>query len=580
MHDAVDRTTEEQLREAVDVDRLREDVDAFVGLDRFSGTDDEWEAAEYVVDRLEESDIDCDLLTAETLISVPETARIEVTTPTSRTIDDAITTAFSASTPGMGVSGEVVYIPDVTDETVAGVDVTDRIVLTEGLPRPGPVTTLDKAGATAVVFESVTQDHLHEMIVTPTWGTPPYEERDAIPDLPVVEIHQRDAAWLRERVSGGPLELTVHTSVTTEPTTLPCPVGHVEGSSSDRYLVVGNHIDSWHEGITDNATAVAATLELARVFAEREPDRGLLFGFWPGHSMGRYAGSAWFADQEWLDLRENGVAYLHLDLNGLEGAEEIWYQHMAELGSEHFDAIEDGTRFPAFDDGEGSFLGDDRPGRNSDQSFWGAGLSSILSGARLDPETEEGGPVGGGWWWHTPEDTRDKVDLDVLAEETRLFATIASRICNSPVLPHDFRETVAEFRETVDDIESEARTSFPAVHDRLDELDSALADAYERFDQLDTDADTDALAAAEDLQVELGNVLVPALYFEGPDYGQEPALPHQLLTGLRIAEELPERTGREELFTDVSVRRAVNRLCDRLDSATEVTERYVERSRT
>jgi hypothetical protein len=27
----------------------------------------------------------------------------------------------------------------------------------------------------------------------------------------------------------------------------------------------------------------------------------------------------------------------------------------------------------------------------------------------------------GGWWWHTPEDTRDKVDLDILVEETALY---------------------------------------------------------------------------------------------------------------------------------------------------------------
>lgn len=573
MHSTVNRTTEKRLRKEVDTDRLQEDVDAFVGLERVSGTDDEWAAAEYVVDRLAEVDVDCDLLTAETLISVPEDARIEVTTPTSRLIDDAITTAFGASTPGMGVAGEVVFRPEITANSVARADLEGRIVLTTGLPRPDPVARLEEAGAAAVVFGSVTPDHLHEMIVTQTWGTPPYEKRDALPDIPVVQIHQEDAAWLRERVSGGPLELTVHTSVRTEPTTLPCPVGHVEGAASDRYLVVGNHIDSWHEGITDNATAVASTLELARVFAEEDPDRGLLLGFWPGHSTGRYAGSAWFADREWLDLRQNGVAYLHLDLNGLAGADRIWYQHMSELAREHLDAIEDGTRFPAWDD-NGSFLGGDRPGRNSDQSFWGTGLSSVLSGARLEPETTEGGPVGGGWWWHTPADTRDKVDLDVLAEETRLFVTLASRICNSPVLPHDFRETVTELRETLDTVESGANTSFPEVRRRLDDLDAELADAYRAFDRLDGDADPEALAAAEDLQVELGNLLVPALYVEGTEYGQEPALPQELLPGLRKAEQLPERTGREKLCTEVSVRRATNRLCDRIGTATERAERF------
>jgi len=60
------------------------------------------------------------------------------------------------------------------------------------------------------------------------------------------------------------------------------------------------------------------------------------------------------------------------------------------------------------------------------------------------------------------------------------------------------------------------------------------------------------------------------------EYGQEPALPHELLPGLRAAEELPERSGCEELFTGVTVRRAATRLRDCLDSAIEVTERYTE----
>lgn len=577
MHDAVDRTTEEALRDLVDTDRLREDVAAFEGLERVSGSDDEWEAAEYVVDRLEAYGIDVELLTADTLISVPENARIEVTTPSSRCIDNAITTSFSASTPAMGVAGELIHLPEVTAESVASSDVDGKIVLTKGFPSPEPVGLLDDAGAAAVVFESVNPEHLYEMIVTPTWGTPPYEERDSIPELPVVQIQQDDAGWLRDRTAGGPVELTVHTSVTTELETLPCPVGRIEGSNSDRYMVVGNHIDSWHEGITDNATAVAATLELARVFADTDPDRGLVFGFWPGHSTGRYAGSAWFVDQEWLDLRENGVAYLHLDLNGLRGADGIWYQHMAELEDEHFDAIDVGTSLPPRDD-EGSFLGGDRPGRNSDQSFWGTGLSSVLSGARLEPGTEEGGPVGGGWWWHTPADTRDKVDMDVLTEETQLFATIASRVCNSPALPHDFRETTGEVRDTLSEVEDAAETHFSEIHERLDELDSALSKAYEVVADLDETSDTARLSAAEDLQVNLGNTLIPALYVGGDEYGQEPALPHELLPDLRAAESLPERDGRKNQFTKVTVRRAVNRLCHQIEIATEHTTRFLEQA--
>jgi len=43
--------------------------------------------------------------------------------------------------------------------------------------------------------------------------------------------------------------------------------------------------------------------------------------------------------------RENGVAYYHLDLNGLQGADGLWHQEMmAELGEEHLDVLKDGGR--------------------------------------------------------------------------------------------------------------------------------------------------------------------------------------------------------------------------------------------
>jgi Zn-dependent M28 family amino/carboxypeptidase len=187
-------------------------------------------------------------------------------------------------------------------------------------------------------------------------------------------------------------------------------------------------------------------MELARVFAENPPKRGVVFGFWPGHSMGRYAGSTQYADQNWLDLRENGVAYLHIDLNGLDGADQLWFQHMAEVEDEHLDVLEAGPLALGTGSGDGDLINtSDRPGRNSDQSFWGAGLSSLLSGARFSATHEDSGPIGGGWWWHTPADTRDKVDVDLLVAEVQLYAALISRFTNSVVLPRDFRELIDGF---------------------------------------------------------------------------------------------------------------------------------------
>lgn len=573
MFESIDRETEGSLREAVDGTRLRSHVDALSDLRRYPGSDDQWEAAEYVVETLRDAGVDATLHTAEAYTSVPVDAAVTVTAPHRETIDDAITTAFSANTAPAGVSGELVHVESLDgDGPPAGVD--GSVVLTRGLPTPAAIRKLEASGASAAVFESVTEGHLHEMIVSPVWGSPALDDLDDLPSLPVAQVHRRDGGRLADLVAGDDVEVTVRTQTRCELSELPCPVGRIDGTASDRYCLVGNHVDSWHEGVTDNATAVAATLELARLFADAEPKRGLVFGFWPGHSMGRYAGSAWYADERWLDLRENGVAYLHLDLNGLDGADELWFQHMAAVEDEHLAALETGP-LPLGTKGDDGLLGGtDRPGRSSDQSFWGAGLASLLSGARFSDGHEEGGPVGGGWWWHTPADRADKVDPDLLVEEVEVYVAILSRFCNSPVLPHDFRNTCRDVRDTLESLD----LADAAVDDALDELDALEANLERLADRID-DVDPGAAgvdADIEDLQVRLGNALIPALYMGRPDHEQEPALPHDLLPSFRVGEPPAERTGRDRRAAEITLRRASNRLAHRLRLANRAVGRYLD----
>ncbi|AEN06144.1 peptidase M28 [halophilic archaeon DL31] len=594
MLENVDRTLEERLIAAIDPDRLRTHIDAFEGTVRESGTDDEWTASEYIVETLESDGVDATLHEYEGLISIPESASVTVTTPTRHEISEAITTSFSASTAPGGEHAELVHLPEITEEATAAADVAGKFVYTTGLPTPEPVCLLEDAGAAGAVFGSINEDELHEMIVTPVWGTPSTETATEIPDLPVVEVSHDEGAWLAEHLADGPVELNVTTEVTTELMTLPCPVGEVSGDS-DRFFLVGNHVDSWHEGITDNATAMAATLELARVLAEHEDElaRGVRFGFWSAHSTGRYAGSAWYADEHWNDLRENGVGYLHLDLNGLRGAEELWYQHTPELGDEHLDALTvPDLRLPADaqeelgleepDSGNDTeaagdnFLGDDHlPGRNSDQSFWGAGMPSLLSGARLQAGTKEGGPVGGGWWWHTPEDTADKVDYDVLTEETKLYLALCGRIAGSAVMPHDYAASVADIVDALDEIEAAAggAVEFDDLRGEAESLQATLEAVNTAIEEAES---AESQQAAEDLQVALGNALVPAEFKLESDYEHDPALPQGRLPSLQGAAELAEATGRRRRFLETDLQRGRSKLTHQLRRAERAAEAFLD----
>lgn len=568
MHSAIDRESETRLWPAINRDAIDGHLDAFEGLERVSGTDAEWEASEYIVETLDSYGVDTQLHEYEALISIPEFARIEVGGEQPYQIDDCITTSFSDSTDSDGVSGRVVTVTDGD----APPSIDGAIALVNGLPTPSIVQSLEEAGAVAAVFGSPTEGHLHEMIVSPVWGTPSQQTAADLPSLPVIEIHQDDATELRSRITDDEVTVSVHTQVRTELATLPCPVGKIEGER-DRYFLVGNHVDSWHEGITDNATAVAVSLELARIFADEELTRGLKFGFWSAHSTGRYAGSAWYADDHWNELRSNAVAYLHLDLNGLKGAESFWYQHMAEVADEHLDALETASEF-GLRGTEDSFIGGDhRPGRNSDQSFWGVGASSLLSGARLEPDTESGGPVGGGWWWHTPADTRDKVDVEVMVEELKLYIALLCRFCHSPILPHDFQATVDDYQTALTEIETEAPVSFEDLHRRLERLNDRLQRAQSTFGTLA--GSDDGGKAVEELQVDMGNLLVPTLYTRSSDYEPEPALPQRRLPGLQIAKRLGEQSGPDHRYAEITLQRERNRVTHRLDQAISRLDRFL-----
>ena len=107
--------------------------------------------------------------------------------------------------------------------------------------------------------------------------------------------------------------------------------GYLPGAT-DEYLVVGAHYDHLglggqgslspsrvgdiHPGADDNASGVAAILELARDYASRpeKPRRGMLFLAFAGEEIGLLGSSHW-VEQPTLPL-ENAVAMLNFDMVG------------------------------------------------------------------------------------------------------------------------------------------------------------------------------------------------------------------------------------------------------------------------
>lgn len=152
---------------------------------------------------------------------------------------------------------------------------------------------------------------------------------------------------------------------------------------------------------------------------------------------------------------------------------------------------------------------------------------------------------------------------------------LASRFSYSPVLPHNYTATINDIRTILTDIEETAEQEFDEIHEELDKLKSAVVEANTIINDQGA-TNTELATDAEDLQVRLGNLLIPALYMENDEYSHDPALPHQRLPYLRLAEKLPDLSGRKRRYAETSLQRGRNRLVHRVRQATEVTRQFVK----
>ena len=103
-------------------------------------------------------------------------------------------------------------------------------------------------------------------------------------------------------------------------------VGVLSGSDpklAGEAVVLGAHLDhlgvvdgAVHPGADDNASGVAALLEIARAFAasNTRPKRTLVFAFWTGEEEGKFGSAHWVRHPLW-PLEKTGV-YLNLDMIG------------------------------------------------------------------------------------------------------------------------------------------------------------------------------------------------------------------------------------------------------------------------
>jgi hypothetical protein len=212
-----------------------------------------------------------------------------------------------------------------------------------------------------------------------------------------------------------------------------------------------------------------------------------------------------------------------------------------------------------------------RPLKAGDQSFLGVGLPSLGAYRMLPldhPERKAVGGCGGGYWWHSPEDTLDKADANILAEDVAVYAAMTARMCEPAVIPYDFGPSANDFIESL--------TEQQEIAGKHLDLSGVIAQAHAYAAAAAKLASSEAkdVVARNNGMKRLSQIVNPALFtIDGP-YEFDPALQLPVLPGLAPMKQLAtlEPKSDEYQFLLTKLRRQRNRINDALLQATALAE--------
>ena len=544
----------------VDGDRLRAHLREFARRVKLSGTPEELESFRYLEACMLSFGYATRLLLHDAYISLPGRSRVVVDGREIR----SITHSMSRATPGAGVSAELIDVGQGDAATIAARDVRSKILLVEGIASEEVAAPASAAGTLGQLHVSPNQ-YLYEMCVSPVWGSPSQHTRDQLPKTVLCTIPQEEGEALRQRLRRGEsVRATLMAEVDTGWRKVPLLVAELMPGDDPEapFVLFSGHHDAWHYGVMDNGSANATMLEAARLLADRRGDwrRGLRICFWSGHSHGRYAGSAWYADEYWGELDHRCVAHVNIDSTGGKGADLL-------TNSGVIDELK-GLAAEAVRDVAGQTHAGRRHGRVADHSFWGVGLPSMFGSLSHHPP---GGPIKApgalGWWWHTPHDLIDNIDPENHARDTQIVLRVLGRLLTDRVLPLDYAAYA-------DALGAELSRIAGALNGRLDisGLSSATAELRRNASAVAARASHATEAEARRIDhalMQASRALVPLNYTYGDRFRHDPALTHPAwpsLEGLRELARLDPASADLQFYV-VHARRTRNRIAHALAEA-------------
>lgn len=549
------------IREELSLDNMLETAHKLAGWERLSGSQQEMEAARYLEKRLQEYGYETRLLLCDTYISLPVSCTLRIN-------GKDVHAQTHSMVPSAHVQADMVYCEN--EAAICGMDCSGKIVLTRGRAVYGPVRAAQDAGAVGILF--IQEAVIRECIPSGCWGSPTSADWDLLPKIPVASILDDVGTPLAELLQAGSAAAADLTTVTdTSWRKIPLLIGDLKAPvDTNQFVQFTGHLDSWYYGAIDNGTSNSLQLEMARVVKHFQAQlrRNFRVVYYSGHSHGRYAGSAWYADYFWEDLYENCAVNINTDCAGCKGADDIIHSIiMPETKDLAVEIVQQQT---------GEQFEGVRCDRLGDQSFWNVGLSSAFASfSRQKKIRLPNGTMGYargnaelGTGWHTPNDTVDRIDPANLLRDGKIVGEYVMTCLTEPVLPLRFDRTAADITARLESWAQMAGDAFDlsGTIARARELEHACA----QFPTADlTDDERNAIL------LRLSRILVPLGFSRGNIYGTEPALsidPMPVLSPIRRL-TAKDTTEKERMAIRLELVRAVNYINHSLRQALQLLQR-------
>jgi hypothetical protein len=527
--DAEERELEKKVEADYSVDEVRKHLEYLTTLTRMAGTGDELKAAHYIKGKLDEYGVDSEIYEFDAYISHPGKAELEVLSPVQKFLS-CLPWIFITPTPPEGIEAELISVGKGWDKDYQGVDVRGKIVLVEPGAREVRVEAAQKAeerGAAAQIHITRGKRRAINFGQTRnTWGSPTQETIGKVPKTPAVAICSEDGSYLEELTRKGAVVVRLEADAWRGYKKIRLPVGTLEGMREpEKYVLLAGHYCSWFIGATDNAAANSLMLEMARIFSKHRKHlgRGIKFAWWSGHEQGAYAGSTWYLDTFWDDIRDNAIAYVVMDGIGRIGSSGFDPRDTEEIRKFYEGIIKDVLGLEAKSK---------RVLKSGDQSYLGVGLPSFKGKPGFAAEQTGGIDVDPVWYGHTAEDTLDKVDMDLIRIPFRVNAVSILRLCNNPVLPFDFVTVAEAFADGLNDLQKASKSGLDmtslmrhaeALRKNVEALNKTMDENLSAYEKNRRDAGLEGkFKEINACLMELGRILMPVLSTKTGKYGQDP----------------------------------------------------------